>query len=291
MQKWLAIYFIGSLLLLAGCQSDISVYQAQRDLKSLIQTSTPIFNHNNVALLHCSNGADQQKIREAINQTKQAVDPWFDDQAQSYTSRLLIFTPDEPLGKQLIKEMRSGNGIAGSTEARTHTILVAGYPANKDFWITLRHELVHDAMLRHYQSVDQLPPFWFTEGLATVFEVPTNADGKPSINQSRLHRLKSQYQHGPLNVMPLITRIADERSSSKDYAIAWGLTYYLLQEQPVALQQYLTDYQQQPHSTSMAHQAAFEKYFAQSKSIGILLDKLKFWATQHTLNGLSFDTP
>ena len=277
MQKWFSIYLIGFVLLLSGCQSDLTVYQAQRDLKSLIQTSTPVFNHHDVALLHCSNGADQQKIKDAIHQTQQAVNQWFDGQAQTYTSRLLIFTPDEPLGKQLVKEMRSGNGVAGSTEARTHTILVAGYPASKDFWLTLRHELVHDAMLRHYQSVEQLPPFWLTEGLATVFEVPANDDAKPTINADRLRRLKSLNQHGPLNIQPLLTRIADERSGSHDYALAWGLSFYLMQKYPNAMKQYLAEYRHLKHHTSIDHQIILERCFKQIQLTDNLQNTLKQW--------------
>ena len=158
------------ILLLTGCQTKMAARQAQRDLKTLVDTSKPIFEHDHVALLYCGNLADHQKIKDCITQTQRAVDMWFGDTPRQYISRLLIFSPDEPLGKRLVREMHSATHVAGNTEARTHTILVSGYPSQDSFWTTLRHELTHDAMLRHYDSPDLLPPFWITEGLATSFE-------------------------------------------------------------------------------------------------------------------------
>ena len=107
------------------------VHQAQEELKTLVDTTTPIFEHDQVALLHCSNGADLNKIKQTITQTQRAVDMWFANAPRKSRprspqsppngiSRLLIFTPDEPLGTQLIKEMRATHAVAGSTEAKTH---------------------------------------------------------------------------------------------------------------------------------------------------------------------------
>ena len=269
------------------------VYQAQRELKNLVDTTAPIFEHNHIALLYCSNGADFNKIKQAITQTQRAVDMWFTNARRNPRlrsphfspngiSRLLIFTPDEPLGKQLIKEMRSTNAVAGSTEAKTRTIIIAGYPSQDDFWTTLRHELTHDAMLGHYGTAESLPPFWITEGLATAFEVPAYADGKPTINSDRLNRLKSICQQGKLDLLPLITQIAHQRATSAQYAQAWGLTFYLLCQDSTAMRRYLADYQQQIQQTPTSHQSVFEKHFLNNESLSDLTDKLQRWVTLQT---------
>jgi hypothetical protein len=261
--------------------------QAQRELKTLVDTSEPIFEQDHIALLHCANGADHEKIREAITQTQRAVDIWFDDTPRDYTTRLLIFSPDEPLGQQLIREMRSSTSVAGNTEARTHTILLTGYPSQDYFWITLRHELTHDAMLRHFDSIEQLPPFWLTEGMATVFEVPAYADGKPGINPLRLKRLKKLVELGSLEMEPLITRSADERSDSNAYATAWGLTFLLLRQNTVGMRHYLLDYQSNSHNTAQAHQQAFEAYFVTDSQENHLPNQLSRWALLQTIHGIT----
>lgn len=271
------------VMCLAGCQTKMQVRQAQRELKLLTETATPIFEHNQIALLYCANGADHDKIRQAITQTRRDVDMWFADVPRHYTSRLLIFTPDEPLGLQLLREMQTSKRVAGNTEARTHTILITGYPSEDDFWITLRHELTHDAMLRHFDSVEQLPPFWLTEGMATVFEVPAYADGKPAVNAQRLKRLKMICQSGQLELEPLLTRASNERSSSTDYAQAWGLTYYLLRQHSQAMRVYLATYQHRTHITINEHRNTFDACFSEEKGDNVLSEHLTRWAQLQTM--------
>jgi len=96
-------------------------------------------------------------------------------------------------------------------------------------------------MLGHYDTAEHLPPFWITEGLATAFEVPAYADGKPTINTDRLKRLKSICQQGNLNLLPLITQMADQRATSVQYAQAWGLAFYLLCQDSTAIRRYLAE--------------------------------------------------
>ncbi len=264
------------MLLLTGCQTKMAARQAQHDLKTLAETSEPIFEHDHVALLHCGNLADHQKIKDAITQTQRAVDMWFGDTPRQYTSRLLIFSPDEPLGKRLVNEMRSTSHVAGNTEARTHTILISGYPSQDSFWTTLRHELTHDAMLRHYDNPDLLPPFWITEGMAAVFEVPAFADGKPDINPGRLTRLKKICDENKFDFDPLITRRSNTRSSADDYAQAWGLTFFLMRQNSAGMRHYLASSQTQSADQS-EHDKLFNSSFARESSRENLFKQLKRW--------------
>jgi hypothetical protein len=269
------------MLLLSGCQTKMAARQAQRDLKTLVETSELIFEHDHVALLHCGNFADHEQIKTCITQTKRAVDIWFGDKPKDYTSRLLIFSPDEPLGKRLASEMQSTTHVAGNTEARTHTILISGYPSQKSFWTTLRHELTHDAMLRHYDSPELLPPFWITEGMATVFEVPAFADGKPAINPNRLDRLKSIAAQNKLDIMPLISRPSDTRSGIRDYAQAWGLTFFLMRQNSAGMRHYLAQYQLNATSTP-DHQSIFAKCFINDQSMDKLSEQIIRWCEIQT---------
>ena len=264
------------ILLLTGCQTKMAARQAQRDLKTLVDTSKPIFEHDHVALLYCGNLADHQKIKDCITQTQRAVDMWFGDTPRQYISRLLIFSPDEPLGKRLVREMHSATHVAGNTEARTHTILVSGYPSQDSFWTTLRHELTHDAMLRHYDSPDLLPPFWITEGMATVFEVPAFADGKPDINPSRLTRLKKICDEDKIDIIPLINRPSNTRSNANDYAQAWGLTFFLMRQNSAGMRHYLASSQTQSTDQS-EHDKLFDSSFVSDSSRADLLKQLKRW--------------
>ncbi|HCD32643.1 MAG TPA: hypothetical protein DER01_09555 [Phycisphaerales bacterium] len=266
------------LCIFTGCQTKMTARQAQRDLKQLVDTATPVFEHDHIALLHCGNFADHAKIQQCITQTQRAVDIWFSSKPRDYTTRLLIFSPDEPLGKQLAKEMGSSSHVAGNTEARTHTILISGYPSQEDFWATLRHELTHDAMLRHFDTVEQLPPFWLTEGMATVFEVPAYADGKPAINPKRLDRFKIICNNQKLNVLPLITRESNTRSSSNDYAQAWGLTYFLMRQHSADMRRYLAMYQQRTFENTQ-HQSQFDDCFVQQQSHAQLMSQLSRWCS------------
>lgn len=262
---------------MTGCQTKMAGREAQRHLKTLVDTAIPIFEHDHVVLLHCGNFADHEKIKKSITQTQRAVDIWFSGKPRDYTTRLLIFSPDEPLGNRLAKEMGSSSHVAGNTEARTHTILISGYPSQEDFWTTLRHELTHDAMLRHFETVEQLPPFWLTEGMASVFEVPAYADGKPAINPKRLTRLKNFYQSGKLSITPLLTRPSNERSGSDAYAQAWGMTYYLLRQHTAQMRHYLHCYQTQSHQETADHQSAFNQSFLHDQSYNDLMQNFKRW--------------
>lgn len=257
--------------------------QAQKNLKQLVDTATPIFEHDHIALLHCGNNADTEKIKSIITQTQRAVDIWFGDQPRDYTSRLLIFSPDEPLGKQLLREMRSSSLVAGNTEARTHTLLITGHPSQKQFWTTLRHELVHDAMLRHFDSVEQLPPFWITEGFATVFEVPAFADGKPAINLQRLERLKAICKVGTLDFAALLSMASNERESSDTYAKAWGLTFFLLRQHSSQMRQYLQTYQQKVMHSLQDHMDTFNATFTHDQSQTQLADHISRWVLLQTM--------
>jgi hypothetical protein len=92
---------------------------------------------------------------------------------------------------------------------------------------TLVHELVHAYMEANFPEV----PAWFNEGLASLYERPTDAGGKISgLPNWRLPALQKEIKGGKgRSIVSLVSTTTDEFYGAKDetYARARYLLYYL----------------------------------------------------------------
>lgn len=91
-------------------------------------------------------------------------------------------------------------------------------------------------------------PLWLCEGLAVFHEVPDRGKRAgwsitPKSSPSRLARLNAYFRQNPIAPMETIIR-GDEpfnraETAAESYAMAWGLTYYLVKRRPKEFKAYL----------------------------------------------------
>ena len=113
------------------------------------------------------------------------------------------------------------------------------------------HEAVHQVGFSTGMHPRFIPnPVWVYEGLATFHEVPDSRNREigwtfgPHINRARLDHLR-RYLSGPHMESPIIKMIKDDKlfdqpeTALNNYALAWGLIYYLERSRPKELTAYL----------------------------------------------------
>jgi len=116
--------------------------------------------------------------------------------------------------------------------------------------MTVVHEAVHQVGFNTGMHPRHAPnPVWLYEGLAMLHEVPdtrhrTGWTPGPHVNRPRLEQLR-RYFSGPRLESPVQRMIQDDElfrqpaTALDNYALAWGLTYYLVKKRPKELAAYL----------------------------------------------------
>ena len=130
-------------------------------------------------------------------------------------------------------------------------------PGSYNNVMSVIHEAVHQVGFNTGMHPRFTPtPFWLYEGLATLHEVPDPRDhrvgwtlGQPHINHPRLSQLnhyfltkdlKALQQESPIQNMIIEDKLIRQSDTALDnYALAWGLTYYLVKKRPRELAAYL----------------------------------------------------
>ena len=125
------------------------------------------------------------------------------------------------------------------------------HPSAYDNVMTVVHEAVHQVGFNTGMHPRHTPnPVWLHEGLAVLHEVPDLRDssgwtlGQPHINYPRLQQLR-RYLGRQHMESPIIKMIQDDKLFSTpataldNYALAWGVTYYLVKRRPKELAAYL----------------------------------------------------
>lgn len=111
---------------------------------------------------------------------------------------------------------------------------------------TLVHEATHQMVYNAGLAQRLAPvPVWLNEGIATVFEAPDMRAaggwrGLGQINHDRLHRFRASFRPGSLE--PLIRGDAAFRAADTAvdaYAVAWALTWFLLETRKPQLVAYV----------------------------------------------------
>ena len=118
---------------------------------------------------------------------------------------------------------------------------------------TVIHEAIHQVGYNTGMHPRHAPnPVWICEGLALLHEVPNtrNRDGwtpgtpeRPPLNALRLTHLRAHSENFRLeSIQKMIqddTLFAKPETALENYALAWGLTYYLVKKQPKEFVTYL----------------------------------------------------
>ena len=126
--------------------------------------------------------------------------------------------------------------------------------ANPNNIMTVVHEAVHLVGFNTGMHPRHAPnPYWLYEGLAVVHEVPDPRHssgwtlGRPHVNRPRLDQLR-QYFNRPHPESPIqrIQKMLQEdqlfttpATALDNYALAWGVTYYLVRQRPKEFAAYL----------------------------------------------------
>lgn len=114
------------------------------------------------------------------------------------------------------------------------------------------HEAVHQVGFNTGMHSRFAPtPVWFSEGLAVFHEVPDvkNKDVGwtlgPRVNENRLEQLRAFWQRQPEQPIQKMIVVSGDplfsrpQSALDNYALAWGLVYYLTKQRPKAWAEYI----------------------------------------------------
>ena len=154
------------------------------------------------------------------------------------TNRIVLY---DMTGQQAFQE---GN------QRRVNANDVLGFLAQPNNIMTVVHEAVHQVGFNTGMHPRYAPnPVWTYEGLALLHEVPDTRNRSgwtpgPHINRPRLDQLR-RYLGKPHQESPIIKMIQDDKLFSNpqtaldNYALAWGITYYLARRRPQELAAYL----------------------------------------------------
>lgn len=136
---------------------------------------------------------------------------------------------------------------------------------------TLYHEFTHLALSHKMiyatsRESKQRFPFWFAEGIATYVETVEFAGDQVmlgAVNDKRLKLLKPYLDQEIVQIAPIINRDYDQGFSQNHYAVAWGLTYYILSTTELRdqMQLFINEFPRKEHGDSFK---AFKQYFLQN---------------------------
>ena len=166
---------------------------------------------------------------------EQPLEPW----------HVYWYHPDSPKGHTLLKHLKRDPAMRGFVLAREKRMVLVGNPNSQTrtrWQQIIRHEAVHGAVFSPYPNFVQKRSWWLSEGLAMLWETPP-IDHQPAQNPWRQPMLTHLFKSGQgLAVKQLLAFNGVARGKhtlAKNYARAWGLTYYLYHQQPHLLKQYL----------------------------------------------------
>ena len=158
-----------------------------------------------------------------------------------HTNRIAVY---DMSGLQALQE---GNQRRGTAEDRQGFLTQPGAIHNITAVI---HEAAHQVGYNTGMHPRHAPnPVWLCEGLAVLHEVPDPIHRSgwtpgPHVNRPRLDQLR-QYLEKSRLVSPIQNMIQDDKLFDKpatalnNYALAWGVTYYLVKKRPAELALYL----------------------------------------------------
>jgi hypothetical protein len=233
-----------TMMLLCGCQTTPTTnndlpYKPGPQARSVFQNDLLDIQLGDASYFR---HADAQAIVDIVEQTRADLMQTKLITASPKSWLVLWHHPDSPTGRQLLAGTKRDPAMRGITNFKHHAIVLVGVPtpSSMNRWQQIiRHETVHAMMFDTYgkQAVDW--PWWLTEGIATLWEIPP-VNGMPAINPWRLPMLQYlERHHQPLLPKHLFESTGRVRAATlaKDYARAWALVYCLYQHHPDMLKQ------------------------------------------------------
>ncbi|WP_041916350.1 DUF1570 domain-containing protein [Desulfocapsa sulfexigens] len=156
-----------------------------------------------------------------------SIREWLDLPPPVIPVKILIFSAKEPLGSRFLEQSRTRHQATGYYDPGKQVLVVVGEVDDPRFWTVLNHEISH-AVLYSCMPGNIGLPFWFNEGVATLFEGGVE-NLQPRINNERLEYMRYHIdKKRPLDIQGLILLSGSSLdNSSSTYARAWAVTAYL----------------------------------------------------------------
>lgn len=216
-----AVLAIAAGLLLAGCRTAPPM---QADWSSAGQEASPLLSSERIELCQAPDGYPLQKIMQEADSILQAVGAWLGEEKPRSAVKLLIYSPDEPMGREILR-LKTNKQAAGLFRPDLNSIILAGDPGDPRFWTVLRHEAAHYSLRR---CLRETPPFWLDEGVSCLFECGADENLRPGKSSERealaCHLAKKR---GGFNLKNTLSSPHPAYQDGRAYAEAWAVVGYL----------------------------------------------------------------
>ncbi|MDR1924270.1 MAG: DUF1570 domain-containing protein [Planctomycetaceae bacterium] len=140
------------------------------------------------------------------------------------------------------------NEANGKIDAKTTSQLLRQPGAAQNI-ASVVHEAIHQVSMNNGMQQRFAPyPLWVAEGIALFHEVPDTKDSlgwtsTPKVNRERLITLRNYFKKNPIDPIQKIikedTLLRDSNTSADNYAMSWGLTYFLTKSRQKQFVKYL----------------------------------------------------
>lgn len=216
-----AILAITAGLLLAGCRTAPPM---QANWSSDAQDVSPLLSLERIELCRAPDGYPLQKIVQETDSILQAVGAWLGEEKPRPAVKLLVYSSDEPMGREILR-LKKSKRVAGLFRPDLNSIILAGEPRDPRFWTVLRHEAAHYSLQRCLRNT---PPFWLDEGVSCLFESGVDENLRPEKSSERealaCHLAKKS---GGFNLNSTLSSPYPAYQDGRAYAEAWAVVSYL----------------------------------------------------------------
>jgi hypothetical protein len=206
-------------LLLVGCRTAPPM---QADWFS----ASPILSSERIELCRAPDGYPLQKIIQEADSILQAVGTWLGEEKSRSAVKLLVYSPEEPMGREILR-LKKSRQAAGLFRPDTNGIVLAGDPGDPRFWTVLRHEAAHYSLR---SCLRDPPPFWLDEGVSCLFESGADENLRPEKSSERealaCHLAKKR---GGFNLKNTLSSPHPAYQDGRAYAEAWAVVSCLYQ--------------------------------------------------------------
>ncbi len=215
------------LFLTSGCTLPIFP-DKDRDLQPYLEEG-PLVANNCFSINRLPAGIDGQQLLDQVTMIWKALHLWLAVPFPDAPVQILVFSPDEPAGKQFFFRRSSRHQAAGYYSHDSRVMVVTGAADDPGLFTVLRHEAAHAVL--HYafpQEVDI--PFWVNEGVASLFEQGVRGDLIPAANSERLAYIRYMLENNEkLDFASLLASPQKKIRSAEAYARCWGMVSCLYQ--------------------------------------------------------------
>jgi hypothetical protein len=212
---------IAAGLLLVGCRTAPPM---QAGWFSVGQDASPLLSSERSELCRTPDGYPLQKIMQETDSILQAVSVWLGEEKPRSAVKLLVYSPDEPMGREILR-LKKSRRAAGLFRPDLNSIVLAGDPRDPRFWTVLRHEAAHYSLQR---CLRETPPFWLDEGVSCLFESGADENLRPEKSSERealaCHLAKKR---GGFNLKNTLSSPHPAYQDGRAYAEAWAVVSYL----------------------------------------------------------------